>query len=252
MGILCIWYGRQLTIAQMRACTTDSSRAVGISGLPVTSEQELGSLHVFLVSSRFKLTIDFGRSVRSLVRLEPRLADVSPVTHTPYLSSSMPQDERADKDRLDEPFIRPVLGLTEQDSWRSALDLPGPQSLRILSEFLQELGTDRLRQLTPAQHLLTKNHALPDTSGSDGRVDVAAINSSMIIAHSGRGFAFDLTLDDALGESTQAIARWFDPRSGRYSPAGRLDITSTPITFSPPSTGTTDDDWVLVIGSDTP
>lgn len=67
--------------------------------------------------------------------------------------------------------------------------------------------------------------------------------STILIAHSGHGEKFELDVKKVFGRK-QVEARWLDPRSGKESSV-EGDVSSG--TFTPPSRGGLEHDWVLVL-----
>jgi len=63
----------------------------------------------------------------------------------------------------------------------------------------------------------------------------------LVYAASGQELILDLT-----GMDKRISAKWFDPRSGKYSKAGKFRNSGIH-RFTPPSSGT-GNDWMLILG----
>lgn len=111
--------------------------------------------------------------------------------------------------------------------WTAALDAPGAQQM---AHFADLMAAHPIRR--PDRTLITS-----DTYANSGDAVLALRAGDAVLVYSGGGREF--TLDTA---STSG-ARWFDPRTGRFS-AAEADGS----TFVPPS----EEDWVLVLDGDSP
>jgi hypothetical protein len=143
------------------------------------------------------------------------------------------------------PQIVPVLGVEASESWKEALNVPGPGYIAILASFFGTLPADM--NLQPAQDVLLSSAAPEASRDTDGRVDVmrdvSADYSNLLIAHSGSGYAFEIDLEAVFGEHSVTTA-WFDPRTGTEAP---FQLCPRQTKFTPPSAGSVKHDWVLVV-----
>lgn len=149
-----------------------------------------------------------------------------------------------DPDRV--PTIQAVCGLPPSRSWKSDIDLPGPSYLPHLWKLLEELPSAVYHARQPAQDILLATSAPDDL---DSRVTVmrdvygGKSDTTLLIAHSGHGEAFQLDNKKAFGEK-EVSASWLDPRSGvESSVEGGLNDGR----FTPPTRGGLEHDWVLLL-----
>lgn len=119
--------------------------------------------------------------------------------------------------------------------WREALDRPGAESMTHLRAFFE---TYPFHLLEPAQDRII-NNVLKDSlhiRAAHGKGPVL-----LVYAASGQELILDLT-----GMDKRISAKWFDPRSGKYSNAGKFRNSGIH-RFTPPSSGT-GNDWMLILG----
>ena len=146
----------------------------------------------------------------------------------------------------DRRYVRAVCGLDKDSSWRKAIHLPGPKYLPILQRFFQTLPPATLHSLHPSQDLLVSSDAPEEKQQLDGRIDVMCDDdSTVLIAHSGMGYAFDLDITKAFPGQRSLQMKWLDPRTGEMSECRESGNEK----FVPPSSGSVAEDWVLVIRS---
>lgn len=79
----------------------------------------------------------------------------------------------------------------------------------------------------------------------DVRDPTGTSEASWVLAHSGMGYGFDLALSKVFTTS-KAKAEWLDPRTGKRQAIGPVDVTDR-VAFSPPSSGSVEHDWVLIV-----
>jgi hypothetical protein len=126
-------------------------------------------------------------------------------------------------------------GPGNRESWKTALDAPGGAQLV------------HLRALTESQPFLNQ---VPDPSlfssppnTGNGHIGVLRGDGyAMVYTPLGRSFSVRL---DRLNWREAALT-WFDPRSGRRAPAGKVAATGVH-QFDPPSDPGDGNDWVLVL-----
>lgn len=139
----------------------------------------------------------------------------------------------------------PVLGVEASESWKEALDVPGPGYIAILASFFASLPADM--NLQPAQDLLLSSAAPEASRDADGRIDVmrdvSADYSNLLVAHSGSGYAFEMDIGAAFGEH-KVTAAWLDPRTGKEAP---FEMCPGQTKFTPPTAGSVKHDWVLLV-----
>lgn len=143
-----------------------------------------------------------------------------------------------------------MCGCSEDLTWKSALDLPGLDSITLLKEYFLSLPASVYESRIPAQDLLVDSQATAASRELDGRIDLmkdqTANGSTWLIAHSGMGFAFTLDLAKAFEPGSTVRGAWLDPRTGKRQAIGQV-VISDPIRFEPPTSGSVRDDWVLIL-----
>ena len=120
--------------------------------------------------------------------------------------------------------------------WREALCLPGADQMRHLRALVESRP---FLSRIPDQSLLvsesgTGTNHIQATRDADGLY-------ALVYSASGQPFTLDLTLLNG----DPLVAWWFDPRTARSVPVGRVERTGAQ-TFTPPSRGP-GCDWVLVV-----
>ena len=121
------------------------------------------------------------------------------------------------------------------EPWWSVLDTPGVRSMTLLRHYFASGPWWNLR---PAQALLTTQ-----PGDQDARTFIAAARTragEWTVVYLPVGAA---AVDLRLEADPSASARWFDPRTGYWSPAFAVSGTKGQMTFVAPSK----DDWVLDI-----
>lgn len=126
-------------------------------------------------------------------------------------------------------------GLGTVRPWHEGLDTPGVRSMTLMRRLFESLPWWRLR---PAPELIADQ---PGQRDVERFVAAAATGGGdLALVYSPCGGIVSLATE-ALAKP--AIARWFDPRNGRWT--GTCDVTENPQDFSAPD----DRDWLLVIQS---
>ena len=120
--------------------------------------------------------------------------------------------------------------------WREALRFPGASQMRYLRALVESRP---FLSRIPDQSLLLSEAG----TGGDHVQATRAADGSYAFVYSALGQPF--TLDLTLLNGDPLAAWWFDPRTARAVPAGRVERTGTQ-TFTPPSRGP-GCDWVLVV-----
>ncbi|MES2425695.1 MAG: glycoside hydrolase family 140 protein [Bacteroidota bacterium] len=118
--------------------------------------------------------------------------------------------------------------------WDKALDLPGAKQMQFVRRLME---SHPLLDRVPDQSIIIEND-LPPMS----RIQ-ATRGKDYAFIYSSEGKPFTVVMGKISGEKVKAT--WFDPRSGKSTPAGEADNKGTKKYF-PPSSGY-GNDWVLVI-----
>jgi hypothetical protein len=126
--------------------------------------------------------------------------------------------------------------------WASHLDGPGSRSLEIAGRFFRSLPWSRLRPES-ASAVVT---GLGDPAVPGSAVAAADPAHGTVLVYFADRRTITVAADRMAG---RFAARWFDPSTGRYRPAGGSPYPARgSVTFTPPAAhvdGTTD--WVLVL-----
>ncbi|KAJ3533716.1 hypothetical protein NM208_g7865 [Fusarium decemcellulare] len=154
-----------------------------------------------------------------------------------------------------EHWIEPQLGLDANASWHEALHWPSNKETGYPGRLFASLSKDQFNGLEPARQFLSS----PEDSGQDilsyeaDRYVAGMITSGQYWVYSGWGDEFTVNVGgvSAYWGSLDALitAQWFNPRTGILEAKG----LEKPLqaegfkTFTPPSSGGVDFDWVLVI-----
>jgi hypothetical protein len=118
--------------------------------------------------------------------------------------------------------------------WKESLDLPGAKQMQFLKRLIESRP---LLDRVPDQSLIIENN-LP----SAVRVQ-ATRGKDYAFIYTSDGKPFTVKMDKISGDKLKAL--WFDPRTGKTTPAGETDNKGTK-KFSPPKSGY-GMDWVLVL-----
>lgn len=153
-----------------------------------------------------------------------------------------------------EHYMEPQLGLAENASWHEAIHWPGAKQTGYVVKIFDGLSAEQFNALEPARDFIS--------SPADATEDVLSFEADRYVAgmitdghywvYSGWGDAFSVDLD-AVSElwgtaRVNATARWFDPRTAELQLIDSFVIAGNR-TFTPPSSGGVDFDWVLIIKS---
>jgi hypothetical protein len=118
--------------------------------------------------------------------------------------------------------------------WNKAIDLPGAKQMLFVKRLMESRPMlDRV----PDQSLIIENDLPPMA-----RIQ-ATRGKDYAFIYSSEGKPFTLVMGKITGEKVKAT--WFDPRTGKTTPAGEADNTGTK-KYTPPKPGY-GNDWVLVI-----
>ena len=131
--------------------------------------------------------------------------------------------------------------------WKSHLDTPGSQQIGYLVKLFRGRPW---YQLVPDLHtLLTSGYGTYTQNGSVDSSDYATAAQTpdgklaMVYLPTPRMFTLDMSKLAA-----GAVAQWFDPTAGTFTPASPLSQDGTTASFRPPDKNSAGDrDWVLVL-----
>lgn len=136
-----------------------------------------------------------------------------------------------------------VCGLDEDASWRKDLDsFRGAAQLRHLSALVEGLAGDAFDRRAPAQDILLEGSQEGEERVSVCRDVYADKPSTFVYAYSGMGRPFTLDVAKAFGGTKPATSYWLNPRNGTKS---SISVDSSE--FTPPSSGSIEQDWALVL-----
>ncbi|HET9486112.1 MAG TPA: glycoside hydrolase family 140 protein [Chryseosolibacter sp.] len=129
------------------------------------------------------------------------------------------------------PHREPVNG--PHYPWYVAIDLPGSGQLKYLRQLIEARPMfDRVPDQTLITDALNANDRIQATRGKD-----------YILVYSAQGKKFTVSTNKISGK--ELIARWYNPKNGEITDAGRFTRQAQQ-EFSPPTSGY-GHDWVLVI-----
>ncbi|MES2376972.1 MAG: glycoside hydrolase family 140 protein [Bacteroidota bacterium] len=118
--------------------------------------------------------------------------------------------------------------------WNKAIDLPGAKQMLFVKRLME---SHPMLDRVPDQSLIIESD-LPPTA----RIQ-ATRGKDYAFIYSSEGKPFTVVMGKITGEKVKAT--WFDPRTGKTTPAGEADNTGTK-KYTPPKSGY-GNDWVLVI-----
>ncbi|KAG6948247.1 hypothetical protein JG688_00015178 [Phytophthora aleatoria] len=131
----------------------------------------------------------------------------------------------------------------------------GATQTQYVTKPLQNLTTAVLETLEPARELLgsASNHTGRSVNTYEGTRYISVLASQSrdhYYVYTGHGDSFALQLDNGSG-ARSGSARWFSPRDGQYYADATVSVpesrNANRINFTPPSGGSIDDDWLLVL-----
>ncbi|KAL4166674.1 hypothetical protein KRP22_013929 [Phytophthora ramorum] len=155
----------------------------------------------------------------------------------------------------DAVYYDPQINQNATGSWRKDIYFEGATQIQYVTKPLQNLSISSLEQLEPARELLasTSDHTGKSANTYEGTryISVLASNTrDRYYVYAGHGDAFSLQLDSGSG-ARSGSARWFSPRDGQYYANATVSVpesgNGTRVDFTPPSSGSVDDDWLLVL-----
>ncbi|KAL3664668.1 hypothetical protein V7S43_010417 [Phytophthora oleae] len=149
-------------------------------------------------------------------------------------------------------YISPSSGENASGSWRRDLFFEAGKQAQYTMKPLENLTIAELEALKPARHLLASPSGYTDVAvnafDSTRFISVlASANHDRFYVYAGHGDPFSLQV--GTGSERTGTARWFSPRDGEYYADATVVVSSneTRVEFTPPSSGSVDDDWLLVL-----
>uniref|UniRef100_H3H1P1 DUF4038 domain-containing protein n=1 Tax=Phytophthora ramorum TaxID=164328 RepID=H3H1P1_PHYRM len=152
----------------------------------------------------------------------------------------------------DSDYYSPSVNQNASGSWRIDIFFKGATQIQYVTKPLQNLTIDELEQLEPARHLLSSPSGYTDIAvnafESTRFISVLASETrNRFYVYTGHGDSFSLKVGN--GSERSGTARWFSPRDGEYYSTSAVEVPAnvTRVDFTPPSGGSVDDDWLLVL-----
>ncbi|ETL41688.1 hypothetical protein L916_07391 [Phytophthora nicotianae] len=151
-------------------------------------------------------------------------------------------------------YYSPAASQDASGSWREDIFFEGATQIQYITKPLQNLSIEALEQLEPARQLLGSPSGYLDTTvnafeGTRYISVLASENRDRYYVYTGHGDSFSLKLGN--GSERSGTARWFSPRDGQYYANSTVAVSAsgngTRVDFRPPSGGSVDDDWLLVL-----
>ncbi|KAJ8554918.1 hypothetical protein ON010_g9562 [Phytophthora cinnamomi] len=155
----------------------------------------------------------------------------------------------------DAVYYDPQINQNATGSWRRDIFFEGATQIQYVTKPLQNLTTTILESLEPARELLASpsDHTGKSVNTYEGTRYISVLASKSrdrYYAYTGHGDSFSLQLDNGSG-ARSGSATWFSPRDGQYSANSTVSVpesgNGTRVDFTPPSGGSVDDDWLLVL-----
>lgn len=155
-----------------------------------------------------------------------------------------------------ELYMYPMLEQAANESWRDALKYPGSTQASFVQKLFAGLTKADFDNLQPDRTFIkTPAGSTDDVLGYEANRYVAGlVGSSQYWVYTGFGDTFDMDLS-ALGSyfgagNGTATSKWYDPRTGAFQNATGSTSLGGRKTFVPPTGGTVDNDWALVLQLD--
>ncbi|KAE8884538.1 hypothetical protein PF005_g15938 [Phytophthora fragariae] len=155
----------------------------------------------------------------------------------------------------DAVYYDPQINLNATGSWRRDIYFEGATQIQYVTKPLQNLTTDILENLEPARELLASpsGHTGKSVNTYEGTRYISVLASQTgdrYYIYTGHGDSFSIDLGNGSGARTGS-ASWFSPRDGQYSSNSTVNVpesgNGTRVDFTPPSSGSVDHDWLLVL-----
>lgn len=155
-----------------------------------------------------------------------------------------------------EHYMEPQLGLAENASWHEAIHWPGAKETGYVGKLFTGLSKDQVNSLSTAREYISSPEDSLDILSFEGDRYVAAmITKGQYWVYSGWGDAFTVDLSAVTSNWKKPFslitAQWFDPRTAHLQPieSEKPFLGKGKKTFTPPSCGGIDHDWVLILKS---
>lgn len=152
-----------------------------------------------------------------------------------------------------ELYMAPRLEQPAGESWREALDYPGSTQAGYLRQLFSGVDKATFNSMQPDRTFIkTPEDSTEDVLDFEANRYVAGlVGSSHYWVYSGFGDTFAVDLG-ALGlfwgkKNGTASSQWYDPRTGEFQDATESFLLQGQQTFEPPTGGTVDEDWALVL-----
>ncbi|KAG6614373.1 Phosphatidylserine synthase [Phytophthora cinnamomi] len=151
-------------------------------------------------------------------------------------------------------YYSPSASQNASGSWRQDIFFEGATQIQYITKPLQNFSSEELELLEPARQLLASPSGYLDVSvnafeGIRYISVLASENRDRYFVYTGHGDSFSLKLGN--GSERSGSARWFSPRDGQYYANATVSVlgngNGTRVDFTPPSGGSVDDDWLLVL-----
>lgn len=150
-------------------------------------------------------------------------------------------------------YMEPQLGLSKNASWHEAIHWAGAKETGYVGHLFKGLSKKQFQGLQPAREFISSPNGASDNilAFDADRYITGMITSGQYWVYSGWGDAFAIDLAAIARQwrtSAPMTARWFNPRT-----AGLESVDSKAIqakgkkTFTPPTSGGVDFDWVLIL-----
>ncbi|KAH8647498.1 hypothetical protein BGZ61DRAFT_501268 [Ilyonectria robusta] len=145
------------------------------------------------------------------------------------------------------------LGLSKNASWHEAIHWAGAKETGYVGHLFKGLSKKQFRGLQPAREFISSPNGASDNilAFDADRYITGIITSGQYWVYSGWGDAFTVDLAAIARQwrtSAPITAQWFNPRTAGLESVGSKAIQAKgKKTFTPPTSGGVDFDWVLIL-----
>jgi hypothetical protein len=154
-------------------------------------------------------------------------------------------------------WIEPQLSLSENASWHEGIHLPGAKQAGYITKPFTGLTTEQFNSMEPNRSFISSPESSEDVLKFDrNRYIAGLVTKGYYWVYVGYGDAFVLDLG-ALAAAwglvgTTVTAHWFSPRDASITiiEAEEGFLAESKKTFVAPSSGSVEDDWLLVVKAD--
>lgn len=154
----------------------------------------------------------------------------------------------------DNLYIEPQNELSKNSSWRSDLNFEGASQVTYLQNLFKNLPSDVYYSLEPDRTFIRSINNDEDILNYEGNRRISGLRSNnyyWIYIGYGDGFKLDLS---SYSQDSSVSAKWYNPRDGKFNTEDEIKYTINDETkvksIYPPTFGTIDDDFVLVVKVD--